>query len=78
MAEIFGFDAYSPSEIAEKVETIGIATARLPLLSQMLAVPAWSHWFISSSNSAAKCDPVIANSSVDAAVNLSESDFLTM
>jgi formate/nitrite transporter FocA (FNT family) len=35
MAEIFGFDAYSPKEIAERVETIGVAKARLPLLSQI-------------------------------------------
>jgi len=31
MAEIFGFDAYSPKEIAERVENIGLAKARLPL-----------------------------------------------
>jgi len=35
MAEIFGFDAYSPKEIAERVETIGVAKARLPLISMM-------------------------------------------
>jgi formate/nitrite transporter len=35
MAEIFGFDAYSPKEIAERVETVGVAKARLPFLSQM-------------------------------------------
>jgi formate transporter len=35
MAEIFGFDAYAPKEIAERVETIGVAKARLPLLSQI-------------------------------------------
>jgi formate/nitrite transporter len=35
MNEIFGFDAYSPKEIAERVETIGVAKARLPLLSQL-------------------------------------------
>ena len=29
------FDAYSPKEIAEKVETIGIAKARLPFCSQI-------------------------------------------
>ena len=34
MSAIFGFDAYSPKEIAEKVETIGVTKARLPLLSQ--------------------------------------------
>ena len=31
MAEIFGFDAYSPKEIAERVETVGATKARLPL-----------------------------------------------
>lgn len=33
MAEILGFDAYSPQEIAARVESIGVAKARLPLLS---------------------------------------------
>lgn len=33
MAEIFGFDCYSPKEIAERVETAGVAKANLPLLS---------------------------------------------
>lgn len=32
MAAIFGFDAYSPGEIAERVETIGVAKARLSVL----------------------------------------------
>jgi formate/nitrite transporter len=35
MAEIFGLDAYSPREIAERVESIGVVKARLPLLSQI-------------------------------------------
>ncbi len=35
MTEIFGFDAYAPKQIAERVETIGVAKARLPLLSQI-------------------------------------------
>jgi formate/nitrite transporter len=35
VSEIFGFDAYSPGEIAERVETIGVAKARLPLISQL-------------------------------------------
>ena len=34
MAEIFGFDAYAPKEIAEKVEAVGVAKARLPFVSQ--------------------------------------------
>lgn len=33
MAEIFGFDAYSPREIAERVENIGVTKARLPQLT---------------------------------------------
>ena len=33
MAEIFGFDCYSPKEIAERVETVGVTKARLPLSS---------------------------------------------
>lgn len=35
MTEIFGFDAYAPKEIAERVETVGVTKARLPLLSQI-------------------------------------------
>jgi formate/nitrite transporter len=31
--EIFGFDAFSPREIAERVESIGVTKARLPLLT---------------------------------------------
>ena len=30
-APVFGFDAYSPSEIAQRVERIGVAKARLPI-----------------------------------------------
>ena len=36
MSEIFGFDAFSPKEIAARVETIGVAKARLPLLSMLM------------------------------------------
>ncbi len=36
MPEIFGFDAYSPAQIAERVETVGVAKARLPLVSLIL------------------------------------------
>jgi len=36
MSEIFGFDAFSPTEIAARVETIGVAKARLPLLSMLM------------------------------------------
>lgn len=33
---MYGFDAFSPAEIAERVETIGVAKARLPLLKMAL------------------------------------------
>lgn len=33
MAKIFGFDCYSPREIAERVETVGVTKANLPLFS---------------------------------------------
>lgn len=36
MSEIFGFDAFSPKEIAARVETIGVAKAHLPLLSMLM------------------------------------------
>jgi formate transporter len=36
MPEIFGFDTFSPKEIAERVESIGVAKARLPLLSMAM------------------------------------------
>ena len=36
MPEIFGFDAFSPREIAERVESIGVAKARLPLLTLVM------------------------------------------
>jgi len=32
MASLFGSDAYSPAEISERIESIGVAKARLPLL----------------------------------------------
>ena len=35
MREIFGFDCYSPKEIAERVENVGVTKAGLPLLSQV-------------------------------------------
>lgn len=31
--EIFGFDAYSPPQIAQRIESAGVAKARLPLLA---------------------------------------------
>lgn len=36
MADIYGFDAFSPKQIAEKVDNIGVAKARLPLLSMVM------------------------------------------
>ncbi|MBK8405495.1 MAG: formate/nitrite transporter family protein [Saprospiraceae bacterium] len=36
MQEIFGFDAFSPKEIAERVENVGVVKARLPLLSMFM------------------------------------------
>jgi len=33
MAEIYGTDAYSPKEIAERIEAVGVAKANLPLIS---------------------------------------------
>jgi formate/nitrite transporter len=35
MKAVFGFDCYSPKEIAERVENIGVTKANLPLLSQV-------------------------------------------
>lgn len=36
MSEIFGFDAFSPKEIAARVETVGVAKARLPLIPMLM------------------------------------------
>lgn len=36
MSEIFGFDAFSPGEIAARVETVGVAKARLPLIPMLM------------------------------------------
>jgi len=36
MSDVFEFDAYSPKEIAARVESNGVAKARLPLLSLMM------------------------------------------
>ena len=33
MPEVLGFDCYSPKEIAERVENVGVTKANLPLLS---------------------------------------------
>lgn len=36
MPELFGSDAFSPQQIAERVEGVGVAKARLPLLSLVM------------------------------------------
>lgn len=36
MAAIFGSDAFSPSEIAERVQNVGVAKARLPLIALLM------------------------------------------
>lgn len=36
MSEMFGFDAFSPKEIAARVETVGMAKARLPLIPMLM------------------------------------------
>ena len=36
MSEIFGFDAFSPREIAQRIESVGVAKARLPLRSMWM------------------------------------------
>jgi len=36
MSEIFGFDAFSPKEIAARIETVGVAKAHLPTLSMLM------------------------------------------
>ena len=40
---MYGSDAFSPAEIAEKVEKVGVAKAKLPLLQTiLLCLPALS------------------------------------
>jgi formate transporter len=36
VAEVFGFDAYAPREIAARVADVGVGKTRLPLLTQVL------------------------------------------
>jgi len=36
MSEIYGLDAYAPREVAQRVETVGVTKARLPLLQLSL------------------------------------------
>ena len=45
MADIFGFDCYSPREIAERVETVGVGKANLPV-RQMVALGVLAGGFI--------------------------------
>ena len=35
-AAVFGFDAFSPKEVAERIEVLGVAKARLPFASMLL------------------------------------------
>lgn len=36
MSDVFGFDAFSPQQIAERVQSVGVTKARLPLLSMIM------------------------------------------
>lgn len=45
MAEMYGFDCYSPSEIAERVESVGVRKANLPLMP-MIALGVLAGGFI--------------------------------
>lgn len=36
MSAIYGYDAFSPKEIAEKIDSLGVAKARLPGLSMLM------------------------------------------
>ena len=36
MSEVYGFDAFSPQQIAERVQNVGVTKARLPLLSMVM------------------------------------------
>jgi formate/nitrite transporter len=36
MSELYGFDAFSPKEIAERVENVGLAKVRLPWLTMLM------------------------------------------
>ena len=36
MSDMFGFDAFSPSQIAQRVDQVGVIKARLPLLSLIM------------------------------------------
>lgn len=45
MAEVFGSDCFSPKQVAERVEQVGVAKARLPMLS-MIALGVLAGGFI--------------------------------
>ncbi|MBL8756569.1 MAG: formate/nitrite transporter family protein [Planctomycetes bacterium] len=45
MPEVFGFDCYSPQQIAERVEAVGVAKANLPL-PQMVALGVLAGGFV--------------------------------
>jgi formate transporter len=36
MSSLYGSDAYAPREIAERIETVGVAKARMPLLRMIV------------------------------------------
>ncbi|MFO1435654.1 MAG: formate/nitrite transporter family protein [Gammaproteobacteria bacterium] len=36
MSEIYGFDAFAPDQIADRIEKVGVAKARLPLLQTVM------------------------------------------
>lgn len=36
MSELYGSDAYAPSEVAQRIETVGVAKARLPTLPLLM------------------------------------------
>lgn len=42
MSELFGLDAYAPREVAQRVETVGVAKARMATLPLCLLAMAWA------------------------------------
>ena len=36
MSDLYGFDAFSPREVAQRIDAIGVAKARLPLHAMAL------------------------------------------
>ncbi|MGH7353345.1 MAG: cation transporting ATPase C-terminal domain-containing protein [Candidatus Rokuibacteriota bacterium] len=39
---MFDFDAYSPQQVAQRIEAVGVAKARLPLLAMFMREPLFS------------------------------------